>query len=199
MRSILVTALLALAATPAGPPAHAAVPGPEAMTDVIAGTAGATTLDAAAAAAGPYYLSFYHSGKCAEVPGASKASGVGLDQWTCVSQANEWWYLDYVFTDSNGYDFFRIRNANSGLCMNIAGGSLANGARVIQYRCGAYANEYFVFWADGNVPSGYWWVQAYSSGKVLNIEGSYPANTANGADLIQYTRGHYTNEYVRWP
>lgn len=78
--------------------------------------------------------------------------------------------------------------------MNINGNSLANGARVIQYPCGAYANEYFVFWRDGNVPTGYWWVQAYTSGKVLNIAG---ASTANGADLIQYTRGHYDNEYVK--
>jgi hypothetical protein len=193
MRNVVVAGLLGLA-TLAGSPAHSAASASESNTDVIADTEGAVTLDAAAVAAVPYYLQFRHSSKCAEVPGASKSSGAGLDQWTCVSQANEWWYLDYVFTDGNGFDFFRIRNANSGLCMNISGGSLANGARVIQYRCGAYANEYFVFWADSNVPSDYFWVQSYSSGKVLNIAGG---STANGADLIQYTRGYYSNEYVR--
>ncbi|MGH3727791.1 MAG: RICIN domain-containing protein [Micromonosporaceae bacterium] len=194
VRSILVAGLLGLVALVAGSPAYAAPHSPEATTDVIARTEGATTLDAGTAAAGPYYLQFRHSGKCAEVPGASKSSGVALDQWTCVSQANEWWYLDYIFTDGNGYDFFRIRNANSGLCMNVGGGSTANGAHIIQYPCGAYGNEYFVFWADGNVASGYFWVQAYSSGKVLNIAGG---STSNGADLIQYSRCYCNNEYVR--
>jgi hypothetical protein len=50
-----------------------------------------------------------------------------------------------------------------------------------------------VFWTDGTLPAGYGWVQAYSSGKVLNIRGG---STANGADLIQYTRCHCSNEYV---
>src|SRR3954468_10322077 len=90
---------------------------------------------------GPYRLRNYHSGKCLEVPGNSTAN-VGLDQWTCVSgrKKNEDWYLDFI--DDH---YFRIRNRNSGKCMNVEGNSWYAGARIIQYPCGNYQNEYFYY------------------------------------------------------
>ncbi|HEV2781584.1 MAG TPA: RICIN domain-containing protein [Actinophytocola sp.] len=138
------------------------------------------------------HLWFADSLKCIDNPNYSTVSGTWLDQWSCVDQTNELWFLDYGFT-AGGYDFFRIRNAYSGLCVNIQGGSGADGAPVIQYTCGDYANEYFVFWADANVPTPFYWVQAYSSGKVINVTGG---DDANGAKLIQYFRCYCTNEYV---
>jgi hypothetical protein len=191
--STLLGLLMFVFAIPAG--AQASPTATESGTDTIATASGVVSLTAPdAAAAGPYRMQFRHSGRCVDNPGFSLSNGTWLDQWNCVYQTNELWYLDYVFTDSNGFPFYRVRNVYSGKCVNIAGGSYDNGAHVIQYTCGSYDNEYFVFWRDSNVPAGYWWVQAYHSGKVLNISG---ASTANGAKLIQYTRGYYNNEYVR--
>ncbi|HEY0448523.1 RICIN domain-containing protein [Actinophytocola sp.] len=181
IRSALVVLFLCTGAVLAGSPAGASAGGSE-----------VTALRAAQVAAGPYFLQFNHSGRCLDNPGPTTAN-VQLDQWNCLAQTNEYWYLDYVFTDAGGFDFFRVRNAYSGKCVNVAGGSSANSAAIIQYPCGSYNNEYFVFWSDGSVPSGYFWVQAYHSGKVLNIQGG---STANGAKAIQYTRCYCANEYV---
>jgi hypothetical protein len=139
---------------------------------------------------GSYHLQMWHSGKCIQDPGVSTAN-IQLDQYTCVNQSNVEWYLDPVSVGSN--QFWRIRNVASNKCMNVDGGSVNNGAPIIQYPCGAYDNEYFIIWSDENVAPGYYWIQAHSSGKVLNIAG---ASTANGGKLIQYTRGYYGNEYV---
>lgn len=192
MRSVIVAGLVGLAVL-AGTQVPAAA-GSEPAIDMDVSSDGMRTLDLGTAATyGPYYLQVRHSNMCLEVPGASRTEGVGLDQWKCVAQANEWWYLDHALT-WYGDDYFRIRSAHSGLCMNVAGGSTANGARVIQYRCGSYANEYFRFYADPSMPYPYFWVEAFHSEKVLNIAGG---STALGADLIQYTRGFYSNEYIK--
>lgn len=151
---------------------------------------------------GPYHLKFGHSGKCLDVPNYSTAD-VALIQQTCqdeVNQLNQIWHLDHVFTAPNGFDFFRIRNAHSGKCANVSGASLADGAGIIQYTCGDYTNEYFVFWWDTNMLAHHVWVQSYdswvqsdTSGKVFSISG---ASRDNGAGLVQYTRCYCKNEYV---
>jgi Ricin-type beta-trefoil lectin domain-like len=170
-----------------------AAPAAMAANETVVRDSTAQAVAPAAVAAGPYYVQFYHSGKCAEVPGASHSSGVRLDQWTCVPQSNVRWYFDYVgFTD--GLYWYRIRSANSGRCMNVNGGGTADGAAIIQYACGAYANEYFALWRTTSMPSGNYFVEAFHSGKVLNVAG---ASTANGGDLIQYSACYCTNEYVR--
>jgi len=193
MRSVLVAGLVGLAVL-AGSPVHAAAASGPAL-DVSVSPDGTRTIEAGTAAtSGPYYMQFYHSNQCAEVPGPSRTEGLGLDQWKCVAQSNEWWYLDYALT-WYGVDYFRIRSAYSGQCMNVSGGSVNNGARVIQYRCGSYANEYFRLYADPDMPYSYFWVEAFHSDKVLNIAGG---STALGADLIQYTRGFYGHEYIRF-
>lgn len=158
-------------------------------TGAIAGVDGAVSIQVSP---GPWYMKFRHSGKCINNPNYSTAN-VALDQWTCVPQSNELWWFDYVFTDIDGWDYYRIRNAYSGKCLNVSGGSSNDGVAIIQYPCGNYVNEYFVYWTDGTLPAGYGWVQSYSTGKVLNIRGG---STANGADLIQYRRCYCSNEYI---
>lgn len=193
MRNVLVAGLVGLAAL-AGSSVHAAAAS-EPTLDMRVSPDGTRTLDIGTAATyGPYYMQFYHSSQCAEVPGPSRTEGLVLDQWKCVAQSNEWWYLDHALT-WYGDEYYRIRSAYSGLCMNVAGGSTTNGARVIQYRCGSYANEYFRIYAHPDMPYLYFWVEAFHSDKVLNIAGG---STALGADLIQYTRGFYGNEYIKF-
>lgn len=40
---------------------------------------------------GQFHLKNYHSGRCVDVPGGSMNENVGLHQWTCVRQTNEYW------------------------------------------------------------------------------------------------------------
>jgi len=78
---------------------------------------------------------------------------------------------------------------NSGKCMNVAGGSTANSAKVIQYTCVASAtNDKWVVVPKGN---DLYWIQNVGSGKCLTV---YGASTANNASLIQYTCTTGANE-----
>lgn len=158
------------------------------------GSSGARTLQSqdVAAAAGPFHLVFYHSQKCADLPRYSPVNGTQLDQWTCVRQTNEQWYLDYVGT-ARGSDWFRIRNRASNKCMNISNYSRYNYGRVVQWTCGRYTNEYFALYRYAGMPSGYWLVENFHSGKCLTVKG---ARRDNGAPLIQYSCGFHPNQYV---
>jgi hypothetical protein len=76
---------------------------------------------------------------------------------------------------------------NSGKCMNVAGASTANNAKVIQYTCVPTAtNDKWVVVPKGNDADGFglYWFQNVASGKCLTVAG---ASTANNASLIQYT------------
>jgi len=64
------------------------------------------------------------SGKCVDVPGWSTASGVQLQQYTCVAgQSNQQWRLV-----ASGTNTFQIVNVNSGLCVSDKDGSTAGTA-----------------------------------------------------------------------
>ncbi len=63
-------------------------------------TVGSTTPAHAAGWAGPYKIAGYVSNKCIEDPGFRNRDGQYLDQWSCVNQWNEEWWL---YTFSNGY------------------------------------------------------------------------------------------------
>jgi Ricin-type beta-trefoil lectin domain-like len=82
--------------------------------------------------------------------------------------------------------------------VNISGASYNNGTPIILWTCGNYANENFRTTYDSisNTPPGaYWWYSATSAtSMVLNVSG---AATGNGAQIILWDRGAYSNEYVR--
>lgn len=76
---------------------------------------------------------------CMQVRGAQLQNGVLVDQDTCTSAAKALWKLEVGTTSK----YKRLRNVNSGKCLNIAGG--VTGTTMIQYTCGGYANEDFWF------------------------------------------------------
>ena len=64
---------------------------------------------------------------------SSTSNGTGIDQWTCESgHSNEAW----TYEPASGH----LVNAYSGKCLNDAGYG-GQGADVIQWTCGNYANE----------------------------------------------------------
>jgi hypothetical protein len=79
---------------------------------------------------------------------------------------------------------------NSGKCMNVAGASTANGAKVIQYTCVASAlNDK---WSVDSIGNDKYQIKNIGSGKCLTVLG---ASTSNNASLIQWactTNGNET-------
>ncbi len=103
-----------------------------------------------------------HSNKCVDVPGASTAPGVVLNQWDCVAGSPE---QDFQFVGTSD-GFYQLKPRNSGLCLDS--GSAANGTFVRQQPCGSATSQK-------------WKVQAKGNG-VFNI------TTANGASCLDIAR-----------
>jgi hypothetical protein len=85
--------------------------------------------------------------------------------------------------------WYKLVSENSGLCLNVAGDSSAEGANIIQWACGAYSNEYFSF----TPVSGGYEITAQNSGLCVNVSGN---SLSQGAQIIQwpYLGATYTNE-----
>ncbi|MBB2891564.1 RICIN domain-containing protein [Flexivirga oryzae] len=131
-----------------------AAPGARAATS--AATSPSTVIDAwQSDAGGPatqlYELNLTSSNKLLTDHGNSMTTGTTMDLYdevdttAGVPQANQ--LLQWV-PDNGSDDMFQggwghLKNAQSGLCLNLKGGTTALFAPVIQWACGSYANEEF--------------------------------------------------------
>jgi hypothetical protein len=84
--------------------------------------------------------------------------------------------------------FFKVAQSNK--CLNVANGSTANSAAIVQYTCGTATatNDKFKLVPEGNDA---YWIQGVGSGKCLNVSGG---SVANNAAVIQYTCSTSPNE-----
>jgi type 1 glutamine amidotransferase len=131
---------------------------------------------------GVYYrLAARHSGKLADVSGASTAAGARLQQWSATGGSNQ----QFDFLDSTG-GYYRIRARHSGLVLQVAGNG--TGADITQQ-------------ADSNATSQQWRVVDQGSGVVslVNRQSNlamdvWSASTADGARISQWTPGTGTNQ-----
>ncbi len=122
-----------------------------------------------------------HSGKCVDAVNATAAGQ--LLQNACSGASPQSWRFQPV-----GADTYTIVNANSGLCIDVDGGSTANNARIIQWTCNGAANQTFQL----NLVSGkIYRLIATHSGKCVDV---VSASTADAARLIQYTCGSASNQ-----
>ena len=84
-----------------------------------------------------YFIRNEQSGKCVNIAYGSTDNGASVVQYTCRPwYSNEWFAL--TRTDDMQDDYFKLKNYNSRKCINVAGGSADNHARIIQYECSAY-------------------------------------------------------------
>ena len=111
-----------------------------------------------------------HSGRCADVAGASTASNAELIQYACGSGTNQQWQL----RDAGG-GYVQLVARHSGLCADVVSASTADGARVIQYACGSGTNQQ---WQLRDAGGGYAQLVARHSGKCLSVVGSSAADRA---------------------
>jgi endoglucanase len=79
-----------------------------------------------------------------------------------------------------GTETVDIANRNSGKCVDVVGGSTADGAEIIQYTCHGGANQQ---WQLQDAGGGYYRIVSQASGKCLDVDG---ASTADNARIIQW-------------
>jgi alpha-L-fucosidase 2 len=131
---------------------------------------------------GVYYrLVAQHSGKAADVVGASTAAGALLQQWPVTTGQNQ----QFDFVDSGG-GYYRIRARHSGLVLQVA--SSSTGADITQQ-------------ADTNATSQQWQVTDQGSGVVTLVNRQsglgmdvWSASTADGARISQWTVSGNANQ-----
>ncbi|MDG4785978.1 glycoside hydrolase N-terminal domain-containing protein [Micromonospora sp. WMMD1102] len=157
-------------------------------TDLVqfAGQAG-HTYRASAERSGPvetggyYRLLAQHSGKAADINGASTAAGAQLIQWQSGSGLNQ----QFEFLASDG-GYHRIRSRHSGLVLQVAGNS--TGADITQQ-------------PDSGATSQQWRVEDQGSGVVRMVNRQsglamdvWQASTADGARISQWTPSTGANQ-----
>ncbi|MDX6353462.1 MAG: beta-galactosidase [Streptomyces sp.] len=131
---------------------------------------------------GVYYrLVAQHSGKAADINGASTAAGALLIQWSVSSGLNQ----QFDFVDS-GSGYYRIRARHSGLVLQVA--SSSTGADISQQ-------------PDSNAASQQWRVVDQGGGTVSLVNRQsglamdvFNASTADGARISQWTPGGGANQ-----
>jgi pectate lyase len=148
----------------------AAAAGATALAAGLLAWPGATPADAAVGA-GTYTVKNAGSGQCLDVPGASAASGLQLQQASCTGAAAQQWTLTAV---SGG---FKISSVATGLCVGVRDASTSAGKAIEQQSCTGAATQTWSFTASG---SDYRVVNA-NGGKCMNTQDN---STAAGA-LVQ--------------
>ena len=152
---------------------------PEADLIEFAGQAG-HTYRASAVRSGPvepgvnYRLVAQHSGKAADISGASTAAGAPLVQWSPGSGLNQ--RFDFLPTDSG---FYQIRARHSGLVLQVASNS--SGADITQRPATNVASQQWrVVDQGGGVVS----LVNRQSGLAMDV---WQVSTADGARISQWT------------
>jgi O-glycosyl hydrolase len=124
------------------------------------------------------------------------AVGVSAGSFTAPARARS--VTTYVltgvtFTGTRRFDptaYYELINGNSGLAVDVSGGSTTGGAHAVQWSNHGTVHEQ---WSIVGVGGGYYAVVDRNSGLVLNVNG---ASIQPGASIIQWFDGPSTNQ--RW-
>jgi poly(3-hydroxybutyrate) depolymerase len=128
-----------------------------------------------------YRLVAVHSGKAADITGASSAAGATLVQWQPNSGLNQ--QFDFL-ASAGGY--YRIRARHSGLVLQVAGSG--SGADITQQPDGDAAGQQ---WTVVDQGGGAVSLVNRLSGLAMDVWG---ASTADGARISQYAASGGTNQ-----
>ena len=130
---------------------------------------------------GRYIVVNRNSGKVLEVPGASTANGVNLDQNAYTGALNQQWDVNPL-PDRFGGDvsYFTMRAAHDGVTADDSSWSYANGNPIIQWNGGTNTVEQWFFEYAGN---NYFRIRSRWTGKVMRVSG---ASLGNGAQIVQW-------------
>jgi hypothetical protein len=82
-----------------------------------------------------YKIVSEHSGKCVDVSGDATAVGARVVQLPCRDSGGSQLWQRTWFTISNGWNYWRLKNVRSGLCLDIPEESKEWGQYLWQYTC----------------------------------------------------------------
>jgi sugar lactone lactonase YvrE len=94
-----------------------------------------------------------HSGKCVDVQNASQEVGATIQQWDCNGTGAQSWWIGPAYPEPGLSEYVNVVNQNSGQCMDVSGGSTANGAPIHQWPC-LGTNQANQIWRLKSVESG---------------------------------------------
>lgn len=114
-----------------------------------------------------------HSGLCWQP--TSNAAGAHVQQMTCTGATNQNWVYE-----SMGDGSYHIKHVDSGLCVDVNGGSTADYANIIVWTCGTQDNQRLTPQENSLGQMG---LVAKHSGKCID---TYYAYTTSGVDMIQH-------------
>lgn len=134
---------------------------------------------------GTYVLRAMHSGKVADVKGASQDNGVTILQWPYKESANQQWIVEDA---GNGY--YKLKSKNSNKCMDVNGGSTADGAPLIQWPYVNGQNQQFRISQVDN----YYTIKPRHSGKCVEVKDASP----NDGAILQQMTCNATATNQRW-
>ncbi|MFD7068227.1 RICIN domain-containing protein [Streptomyces sp. NPDC059913] len=152
---------------------------------LVVGLAGNSQADS-----GDFTLKNANSGRCLSVPGTSTGFAY-LNQFSCNNYADQFWYWEAGLYDEDGTVWYKIVNRHSGLCLSVDGASMDDYARVTQYPCGGYFDQY---WREGPydaLTKGYQ-IKNFNSGNCLAVQ---DGSTAEAAPVIQFRCGSWKDHY----
>jgi hypothetical protein len=88
------------------------------------------------------------SGKCLDVNANSTDNGATVIQWNCHNGSNQQWDIELpAGADPVTYDGpVMFKNRASGKCLDLFGGSIANGTGFLQWDCKGSDNQLFTGW-----------------------------------------------------
>src|ERR1700680_725621 len=89
-------------------------------------------------AQGNYVFQNEYSRQCINVRGYSTSNGAAIQQGPCepaTASANEVYYPNLFIGNINGRSWYSWAGLQSNKCLNVAGASHANGAKIIQWDC----------------------------------------------------------------
>jgi len=87
-------------------------------------------------------------------------------------------------------NYWTIRSAHSGKCLQPQGGSSADGAAIVQWDCGAGNHQ---LWSVDHVGDGYYIFRNYATGKCVDI-----LNNSNNIDVAVHQWTCYNTPYQQW-
>ncbi|MES2742602.1 MAG: RICIN domain-containing protein [Pseudomonadota bacterium] len=131
------------------------------------------------------------SGKCVAIGGASMDDGAGLQQASCNAEAPQQFLFYPVFDNTRAplaLGQYALRSAFSNLCVEVIGGSNADGAKTQQASCNNEARQRFEVQVGAD--QGYSFFNV-ASGKVIDVS---DVSTANGAVIHQWSYVGGTNQ-----
>ncbi|MFD2116701.1 RICIN domain-containing protein [Paenibacillus yanchengensis] len=163
-----------------------------ALALILIGSTIATIFIDTTQASNPQRHNFIHnvnSNKRLGVGGADKQSaGAHIIQWQLEDVNDQKWYIERL---ENGY--VNIRNAESGLLLDVNGASTADGAKIIQWPDNGGLNQQWSIVPTGTDRGHSSYIINRGSGKYLDMS-NY--STSNGGQAIQWSFNGGSNQ--RW-